>query len=50
METNMHQITIYFDGTLTNFTIHKVKCNCPIDWVMNNYHCNDFYDFTYYSI
>ena len=47
---NMYNITIYLDDTLTKKITHKVQCDCPIDWVISNYHHESFFDFTYYAI
>ena len=43
----MYVINIFFyDGT---YLEHRVNCECPNDWVVSNYHHNDFWDFTFYQ-
>jgi hypothetical protein len=43
-----YKITIYFhDGSTKT---HSVTCNCPIDWVVDNYDHDSFDDFTFYQI
>ena len=46
----MYNITIYLNDTLTKKITHKVQCDCPVDWVISNYHHESFFDFTYYAI
>ncbi len=45
---NKYLITvILIDGTKIN---HTALCNCPIDFVVDQYHHDDIVDFTYIII